>query len=427
VKAHLYNPAIWYYSDDTPPSYPLMSLPILSALFNRAGINTMVYDMEAMHLFPVDAFKPYPDIIGITCMTVNRIGVFNLIKHLRKDGFTGRIICGGIYATLNPQEVLGWGADLVVTGECEGNIVELVKSGTTGIHAGQPMDIDLIPSPDWLDHLPNITMYHGNMNIIGEMPGIAMWSRGCPYKCIFCENILFNGQPTRYRSPDLIRDDMLKLRSFGISNVFLYDDELVGTKQPEGWMDAIADRIGGMNFRMIAQGRCSSKHITDDLMRAVKRAGVHTIFWGVESLSPNVLKAIKKGITIEDVYHTLEVSKRAGIKNGLYMQIGQYKEGPDEARETAGHLRRLCWCVDYMNVFVTGVMPGTELERIAKREEWYVPLPNGYRSMKHSQKQGTPWLTRGEIRKWMREYKRTCNTPRLWNRNERIERIPVTA
>lgn len=429
MKVHLYNPPISYKSEWAPAAYPLISLPILSAILNQAGIETMVFDMEAMHKRPRDIQRPFPDVIGLTCMTANRQGVMDMIECLIVSGFEGRIVCGGIYASVFPEEVLDYGCDLVVTGECEANIVDLIKSGATGIHKGIPTAIENIPVPDWDHHEPDITTYKGNMNIIGDTPGIAMWSRGCPGKCIFCENIIFKGSVVRVRPPCNIQQSMVNLYQRGISNVFLYDDDLVGVRHPEGWLHEIADRIEPLKMRMIAQGRCSARYITPEIMQDVKRAGVHTIFWGVESMSQDVLYAIRKGITVNDVYQSLRISKAAGVRNGLYLQIGQYKETEAEAKETARHLKALQGegLIDYINVFVNTVMPGTELAEIAINEGWYQPIPHGYRSMKHAMKEGTPWMTRKQIHKWKREFETICGKPKLWDRSKSVETVPAQA
>lgn len=415
MNAHLYNPPISYKSKYAPAAYPLLSLPILSAILNKAGIKTRVIDLEAMNKRPRDIAEPFPDIIGLTCMTANRQGVQDMISYLRTKRYSGRIVCGGIYATLYPDEVLGYGCDLVVTGECEGNIVQLLIEGAQGIKAGQPAPIEDIPVPDFMHHEPYITAYHGNMNIIGDRPGIAMWSRGCPNRCIFCENLIFKGHAVRFRPPQNVQASMENLTAYGIKNVFLYDDELVGVKQPDGWMREIADRIEPLGLRMISQGRCSRRFVTPELMADVRRTGIHTIFYGVESMSQPVLDAIKKGITIDDIYHTLEVTHEAGIKNGLYLQVGQYRETERDCKITYNHLRRLNrqGLIDYANVFVNTVMPGTELESIARHEGWYKPVPVGYRGMKDANND-TPWMSKKQIYHWRSEYLEACNSPNLW-------------
>lgn len=414
MNVTFYNPPVWYYSPSNRVTLPALSLPILAAVLNRNGHNARVIDMEAARRYPKNIEEPFPDVIGMTTLTSNKRGVQEMINWLRKHGYTGKIALGGIYATMFPEEVLSWGADLVITGECEGNVIDLLEHAK-GIKKGRGLQIEDIPAPDWVHHTPDTHKYTGNVSLFKSSVGITMWTRGCPYRCIFCENLIYNGRKTRYRPPKNIADEMRTLYDRGHKQIFIYDDELVGTKMPDGWMKEIADRIEGMAFSMITQGRCSKRYITHDMMKDVKRAGIDTIFWGIESLSQRVLDAIGKHLTIEDVWHTLNVAKSAKIRNGLYVQVGNYTEDLDDVRITGTALKKLhdAGLVDYLNVFVTGVMPGTELWDIATREGWCPKSPEGRNSMKAAGDYHTPWLTNEDIRFWKTEYRRVCPTPPL--------------
>ena len=411
LRILLVNPYRLSVADDAP-AFPVLGLPILAAVLNKAGHKAEVVDLGAakkqMKDYPVNSYN----IIGFTSLTSNQKGVVESISQLRYMGYKGLVACGGIYATLYPGKMLDWGADLVVTGECEGNITNLFESGATEIQAGKQVSIENIPIPDWEHHTPNITTYSGTVSIIRPKPGITMWTRGCPYSCIFCENKIFNHRPTRYRPPENIAEEMAYLYHKGFHNVFIYDDETVGSKMPDGWMKETADFIHDYNFNLVTQGRCSEKYITDDLMKDAKRAGINTIFWGVESMSQKVLDAMKKHTTIDDITHTLKTARAAGIKNALYFQIGNYLETCEDARETRNMIAKLykAGLIDYINVFITQVKPGTELGRLAMAEGWYREPPDGWNQMKKVMNGGTPWMNTSEIYYWKRQYRAVAPT-----------------
>ena len=165
-------------------------------------------DLEALAVTPErleEAYKAqrdgWPDAIGITSMTITSRGAKDICQALRRAGFEGLIVAGGIYPSENPQTCLDeWGVDSVVVGECEGNVVEIFEKAEHGIHLGQRMPIEDIPAPDWRHHSPPIGEYNGNTRLIHPRPGISMWSRGCPFECVFCSDNLFNHQPIRYQS-----------------------------------------------------------------------------------------------------------------------------------------------------------------------------------------------------------------------------------
>lgn len=413
---NLYNPPVHHYAGYHYNSLPIYGLAVLACVLNDAGHDTTVYDLEASKSTPrmlIDKSYPYIDVIGFTCLTVAAPSVKNQIASLRFGDYNGRIVVGGVHPTVRPEEVLAWGADLVVTGECEGNIVELLEGGAAGIHKGEPMPIEDIPLPDWDNYYPDITTYRGNHEYLRPNPGVSMWTRGCPYSCIYCANQVFYKQPTRYRPPINITDEMLQLWSRGINNVYVYDDELIGTKLPDGWMAEIADRIGDLEFNWMTQARCSWKHISLELLQNMKRAGCSLIMWGVESFSQNVLDAIEKHTTPDDIWYSLEMAKEAGIKNGVFTMIGNYKESEEDLQITANALKKAYdkGLIDYRQTFVTHTLPGTELERVSKEEGWYEPAKLGGVRQKRVPDNGTPWLSPQEITEWLQVYKQVCPAP----------------
>jgi len=416
MRVQLFNPSIFWYSGLHYRMLPTLSLPILTAVLNNAGHYCEAVDLEALEVTPDQLGAKFagqkgswPDVIGLTSLTITARGCEASIKALRSAGFTGRIVVGGVHVTLNPQLGLDWGADLVVTGECEGNLAELLETGASGIQQGKAMHIDDIPAPDWTRHNPQPTTYTGNMNILRPNPGITMWTRGCPFSCVFCGNTIFNHMATRYRPPANIEAEMLDLKRRGCQNLFVYDDELIGTKIPDGWMKDVADRIQPMGFKWVTQGRCNEKYVTRELLEDAKRAGCRLILWGVESMSENVLKAIKKHTTPADVWHTLRLARDVGIENGVFTMIGNYKETEEDLAITAAALKQGYeeGVIQYRQTTVCTAMPGTEYAEIQQREGWYREAPATGMQMLQVHNP-TPWLTSEQINKWMGIFNQAC-------------------
>jgi transcription elongation factor GreA len=181
---------------------------------------------------------------------------------------------------------------------------------------------------------------------------------------------VFGHQKIRYRPPANIEAEVRDLAQRGIKAMFVYDDELAGVKQPDGWMSEIADRIGPLGMVWKGQGRCSQKYITPELMADFYRAGCRVMMWGIESFSQKVLDAIKKGTTPDDIWHTLRVAKAAGIKNWAFTMIGNYGETLEDLAITADALGKAYreGLIDYRQTTVVTALPGTELERLQKRK-----------------------------------------------------------
>lgn len=415
MNVQLFLSPSFYYGDMRFKMLPTLGLPILAAVLNKAGHHTEVVDLEAHGVDPRKLhetfrmqFEHWPDVIGFGGLDLAARGMGDSIAAVRAAGFRGRIVVGGPYITHSPEKGLEMGADLVVTGEAEGNITELLESGATGIHTGKAAPIDEIPAPDWDHFSPDIVSYYGNMAMMRPNPGVTMWTRGCPFSCIFCANIIFGHQRTRYRPPEHIEAEMQDLKKRGCKQIYVYDDELVGTKMPEGWIEDVADRVAPLDFSMVTQGRCSQKFVTPEVLSHVRRSGIHTVFWGIESFSQKVLDAIKKRTSPDDIWHTLRAAKEAGVKNGLFMMIGNYQETEEDLAITADALGKAYQegLVDYCQTTVCTPMQGTEYERIQKREGWYIEPTFAGRDLRAPVE--TPWLTHQQIEKWQRKFYQVC-------------------
>lgn len=416
MNVQLFNPPVHYYAGVHYRMLPCISLPIISTILNDAGHYAEVIDLEALQVSPEQLERAYanqpdtwPDVIGFTAKTTQAQGVRESIAALRKAGFDGRIVVGGIHATTYPEDTLAWGADLVVTGECEGNVLDLFESGASGIHAGERVAIEDVPSPTWEQHNPPINTYWGNMAMLRPNPGIAMWTRGCPYSCVFCSDFIFYGQPTKFRPPEKIEAEWADLKRHGCERIYVYDDELYGVKLPEGWMKEVADRLEPYGMTWVTQGRCSKRHITKELMDDAYRAGCRVIFWGLESFNNKILKAIRKALTEEDIWHTLRTAREAGIDNAIYTMIGNYQETPEDLDYSAGELRKAYreGLIQYRQTTVCTVMKGTRLEKFAKEEGWYVESPVVGPQMAQVY-QDTPWLTKEQIEYYLKKYAEVC-------------------
>lgn len=393
---------------------PALGLPILSAVLRAAGHECEVIDLEAAGIGPDRlgaAFAAqrdkWPDVVGFTALTSSARGARESIAAIRKAGYGGKVIVGGPHATLAPEEALSWGADTVVVGECERNVVQALT--TAGVVNGKPAPIDAIPAPDWSHHHPSPALYEGNAPHLGRPEGISMWSRGCPSACIFCGNPVFGGSRKRYRPVEAVAAEMADLQRRGVRSVFVYDDELIGSRLPAGWLADLEGRLAPLGLVWKTQGRCSARHVTPAVLQSVYRAGCRVVMWGVESFSQKVLDANKKGTTVDDIWTVLRASKAAGLKNWVFTMVGMYQETDEDAAMTAAALEQAYreGLIDYRQTTVCTVQPQTPLEGMAKEQGWFVQPPEAGPQM-HQAYTSTPWMTKERIAYWLNRYAQAC-------------------
>lgn len=198
MKLQLFNPPVSHYLGGRYRINPPLGLPIIAALFNATNEHRAeVVDLEALGISPQalgELFRRqverWPDVVGFTSLFSSARGVRESIRALRGAAYRGRIAVGGPYATLRPDEVQSWGADLVVTGECEGNVVQLLEGGAMGIQQGKAAKMEDIPIPDWKHHSPSPQLYEGNAPHLGRPEGLVLMSRGCPHQCLTGDTLI---------------------------------------------------------------------------------------------------------------------------------------------------------------------------------------------------------------------------------------------
>jgi radical SAM superfamily enzyme YgiQ (UPF0313 family) len=329
------------------------------------------------------------DAVGISAMITHRQGARWLIKALRGVRPNIYICCGGLDPTVAPELYLEMGADCVVVGEADGNVAEVFRDMPVGIVPGVPGEIG--GRPLWERHYPK-PWEGGNHPWPLALPeAIAMFSRGCPYRCAFCANP-YKGQKPRHRGVDDCADELEYLWDHGVRGLFLYDDAIVSHTELELLVNVLRKVP---RFRVRAQGRCNLK--PGDHIRLAEAAayGLRRVMWGVESFQPKVLEALGKDLTPSQVFYTLAMAREVGLENYVFMMTGCPLQGVQETRADIETLRDLVQggLVQRAQVMPLTLLPGTEMTARAKAEGWY----HEGDPLQYQVAAGTPWITKGDL------------------------------
>jgi radical SAM superfamily enzyme YgiQ (UPF0313 family) len=290
------------------------------------------------------------DIVGITCITANAPLVYSLSKRLRERGIT--TVIGGVHPTLVPDDAQPH-ADAIVLGYAEESWPQLLRDFAAGAlkprYAEAPgYRFENVPEPrrDLLKRKGYITI-----NTVQAV-------RGCPYRCNFCvvpvawPRYLHRPIPEVIREIERLDGDFLFLDLSPIEDP-VYSKDLYRALIP------LERRWGGLATIRIADD--------DELLRLAVASGCRGLLIGIESISPDSVRQMRKGWAKPDRY--LEAIKKLhhhGIAiNGCFV-FGMDGDDPSIFERTVEFVDKAA--IDLPRFAVATPFPGTPLFRQLESE-----------------------------------------------------------
>jgi len=370
--------------------YPPLGLCYVAACLKQDGKDVRIIDAEAegknIQAIVSEAKEYSPDIIGITSTTP----IFHKAKelgHSLKRELNVPIIIGGSHPTVTPiktmQECSAF--DYLVFGEAELTFVELVNSirngrtveGIKGVayrkngeiikNESRPFieDLDSIPFP--ARELLNLDNYLWSVPKKGIVKFATIFTtRGCPFKCVYCAARNVFGGVVRERKVENVVDEIEQvIQKFGIKHFSVLDDTLTLNRQRA---QAICKEIIRRNLDITIEGFTRVNTIDEETLRWLKKAGLVRISFGIESGNPEILKLIKKGITLDQVKEAYRIAKKVGLETRGSIIIGLPGDTRKTAMQTLNFAKSLKGC-DQMYINICTPYPGTELYDMAVNSE----------------------------------------------------------
>lgn len=130
---------------------------------------------------------------------------------------------------------------------------------------------------------------------------------GCKFNCSFCGYDFRNNKKPVITAKDRLKESLVTAHSnFGITNFILADDT---TNEVDSKLELLGDVVEELDFTPDFMGfvRLDIVGAKPHQIELMKRARMTTVFFGIESLNPNVTKMIRKGGKPENNFKTLEM------------------------------------------------------------------------------------------------------------------------
>ena len=308
-----------------PKAYPSLGLCYLGATLLEAKIDVEVTNFADTPIEDISIDDiPEADFYGITCTSAIYPEVIAITKIL-KDASVGRVVIGGAYPSISPQETYKESqCDYVITGEAEYVFRDLVlgkgKPNEKIIHAGIIKNLDTLPFP--ARHLFKKEEIVNFSGILGQEKGVGgvsmLSSRGCPMKCSFCCREHEMLTTFRYRSGTRVREEMKQIiEEYGVMFFRFLDDAFTANRQR---VLKLCKEIKDLECKW----RCITRAdwIDKGLLEAMKEAGCVGCDFGIESGSQRVLDMMNKRLTVEENIKAIKLMKDVGLSPKVFLMCG---------------------------------------------------------------------------------------------------------
>ena len=359
---------------EMPPPYHL------EVLAGRLVSNhdVQILDMRIDEDLDTEFFRFKPDLVGCSCVAANCYLVKQVLKKVKELSPDIITVIGGHHPSLMPEDCNEAFIDVVVIGEGEETLYEVVGAcesrhnweGIPGIayrtkdgefqinRYRELMDLDKLPMP-----ARSLTQLHRDKGLYfrGSWRPLdcTITSRGCPNKCTFCGLWKINRGQYRARDPSLIADELEVITAPNIK--FSDDNTLDHMKNASALADEIKRR--GIKKRYELYGRVDTVVRRPDLVEKWRDVGMELLLLGLEASNDQALKDMRKRTTTEMNRRAIEVCHANGVEVAAYLIVDPAFDRQD--------FRRLSEYVEENNlthpVFtILSPFPGTDLYDMVK-------------------------------------------------------------
>ncbi|HEY5622828.1 MAG TPA: radical SAM protein [Gammaproteobacteria bacterium] len=352
----------YFIYEDPAEAAVMKPYPPLGLLYISAYLKRLRFDVEVLDttFLTRDEFlrrleDSSPAIVGIYGTLMTRRNVLWMTSVARKLG--ARIVLGGPEPINYADEYLDHGADVIVAGEGEQTLAELIpqllgagqgdlagvagiafreESGGTRRTAARPQlrELDELPLPDRA--AIDLGRYQAAWRSRHGISSVSLiTARGCPYTCRWCSHSVY-GFTHRRRSPENVADELEMLNDrYRPDQVWYADDVFTINKR---WLYRYAEELERRGIRLPFETITREDRLDERVAETLAAMGCYRIWIGAESGSQRILDAMDRRTDAERMREMIRLLARHGIRAGTFIMVGYEGETWQDIDETARHL-----------------------------------------------------------------------------------------
>lgn len=339
--------------------YAPLGLLYISAYLKSCGHGVEIFDStfgERVALIAELQRRP-GGVLGIYTNLMTRPSVLKIMAAAKACGWT--VILGGPESANYCEEYLAAGADVIVIGEGEVALDELLQAlparGSRALHEVRGIvfrdasatlvrtperlkiqDLDSLPLPDraaidMKQYVDVWRQHHG----AGSVSLIT--ARGCPYKCTWCSHAVY-GYTHRRRSPAAVAREVEQIVAAYHPEQLWYADDVFTISHP--WLFSYAGELRQRGLHLPFETITRADRLQSEAAaEALAQLGCYRIWIGSESGSQKVLDAMQRDVSLAEVHRAVELAHRYGMQVGMFLMWGYEGEELEDIAATVDLVR----------------------------------------------------------------------------------------
>ncbi|MEJ2661116.1 MAG: B12-binding domain-containing radical SAM protein [Desulfobacteraceae bacterium] len=346
---------------------PPLGLITVAALFPD-GYDLKLVDMNVERL--TEGHLRWADTVFISAMIVQKESFEKVVALCNRHGTP--VVAGGPYATSCYPDITG--VDHFVLGEAEPVFADFLSDYARGraekvYRCSKRPDLSqsVLPRFDLLK-----LKSYANMCV--------QYSRGCPFKCEFCDIWPVYGNKARVKPAEMTIAELQTLYDHGWRGpIFIVDDNFIGNqrKVKSQLLPALMDwqQANGRPFQLFTE---ASINMAEDpeLLTAMNAAGFNEVFIGIETPKKESLEEAGKNQNLKvDMLEAVRTIQRYGMEVNAGFILGFDHDTHEIFKDQAAFIQQAG--IPKAMVGLLTALPGTRLYQRLQAEGRILNLASG--------------------------------------------------
>ncbi len=363
--------------DDEFSLAPPIILAYVAAILECHNHEVILIDARTLNLSKEEVLQRIrdfqADMLGFRAETYHFHDALAWMGYL-KENLNIPVLAGGINLSLYPEETLSRKIiDYGIIGQAIETLPAFIKALETGAGLGnipglgykqqdgkiiinppQEQGIDFGSYPMPARHLlPNDKYY----SFISQRKNftIMLTSVGCPFSCTFCAiPSVYNVRSVQ----SVVNEVEVCYNDFHVREIDFFDAVFFMSK------DRDIEIMRELKKRKLdLEWSCRSRVdlVDEKILAQAADSGCRQIYYGIESVNPEVLKNVKKYISREKITRAIRLTKKFGIRAMGFFMVGNPGDTVQSIRHSIEFAKDLD--LDYIQVCRSIAKPGTELDK----------------------------------------------------------------